>query len=194
MGRMKPEAAAEVMPEWLDEVDAMTAHLLNGLGPAMEWHLGQDDTAAAAMVVARVQDLVRRLRDIESLGARAIGQAAGRLEGELPDGRQFKMHRTADRKAWRHDDWQRDARRAVLDHLALPPELVNPEDGEFVNLYQVMDAIEAVHGAQAPRSTNLRALGLEPGDYCETVRGNWKLDTVAPSTPTTTTDSGEQNG
>jgi hypothetical protein len=202
---VKPEAAAAHLSNTLAELDGLTAWALTNLGPAMEHHLAAEDAPKdAAGVVAAIQDLIRRLRDIESLAARAIGQKAGRVEGELPDGRAFTVRRTADRKAWHHDAWQHDARAKVADQLLadVPEELVDPSTGEAVPvgglMLGAMAAIEAVHGAGAPKVTMLKALGLEPGDYCETVRGNWTVDAIAldrtPATPTaTTTDSGEQN-
>lgn len=207
MARMKPEAAAEALTETLEALDVATAHALTALGPAMAWFLEPDGdryVTGAAAVVAQVQDLIRRLRDIESLAARAIGQAVGRQEGELPDGRQFAVRRTADRKAWNHEDWQYDARSKVADQVLadLPEAVVDPSTGEAVSLPSVillaMASIEAVHGAGAPKVTALKALGLDPGDYCETVRGNWTVDAIAldrtPASPTaTTTSSGEQN-
>lgn len=197
---MKPAAASEALDQTLDDLDAATAHALTALGPAMEWDLAQD-VASAVGTVARVQDLVRRLRDIESLAARAVGQAVGRVEGELPDGRTFTVRRTADRKAWDHERWQYDARSKVADQVLddVPDTVVDPESGETVSVGAIvmmaMASIEHVHGSTSPRVTSLKALGLDPGDYCETVRGNWTVDTLAPSptAPPTTTDSGEQN-
>lgn len=150
-----------------------------------------DDTQGLVDTVALVQDFRRKLADLEAdLVAVAADALKGRdLQGNLFDGRQWKLHRTADRKAWDHDDWKRDARRAIqldLDRrYGETGDLVDLKSGEAMSLGQVLQVamaeIQEVHGSTAPRTTALRRLGLSPDDYCETKRGSWKLDTIAPS-------------
>lgn len=210
MAEMKPGAlAAATLADVLDRIAAATDRAMGLLGPAVEYRLAQDDPTGAADLVASVQRAISRLRDVESLAARAIGQSVGHLEGTLSDGRTFTVRRKTDRKAWDHDRWQHDARAKVLDFVTEHSRLdeavayvVDSESGEMVDdldltalVQDAMTAIESVHGAGAPRVTVLKGLGLDPGDYCETVKGAWTMDAIAPNpTPATTTDSGEQNG
>lgn len=151
-----------------------------------------DDLTALVDLVAEVQNARRELAALEG----AATMVAGRLvregaerDGYLPDGRQWTLHRTADRKAWRHDEWKHAARAKILfPYLAadIGMEAVDPETGELVELskilFDVAAKVQEVHGSTAPRTGVLKALGLTPGDYCEQVPGNWKLDTIAPTT------------
>lgn len=156
---------------------------------------GLVDLGPAVATVSRLQDVIARLRDVEAAATRRLGQAVlGGQErtGTLADGRPWTLRRTADRKAWQHDDWKRDARKAVIGQVA--PQnagIIDWDTGEERDLgpflYEVAAAIQEVHGSTAPRTGVLKALGLDPGNYCETVRGNWKVDTMPASTTTETT-------
>lgn len=158
-------------------------------------HLTPVDQAGA---IALVQDLRKRLGQVEQDLAITLGKAEGQHQGNLPDGRQFTLKRTAERKAWDHEEWKRDARRKVVQETA--PKfsntegddvLVNLDTGETTTLAAVLhEAIataQEVHGSTAPRSTALRRLGLYASDYCESSPGGWKFDAIAPK-PTTETD------
>lgn len=159
------------------------------------------DQAAA---IALVQDLRKRLGQVEQDLAITLGKAEGQHQGNLPDGRQFTLKRTAERKAWEHEDWKRDARRQVvkstLDRIILAatemagepvPYVVDTETGEEVELASVLHRAiteaQEVHGSTAPRSTALKRLGLYASDYCESSPGGWKFDAIAPK-PQTETD------
>lgn len=156
--------------------------------------LGPIDQAAA---IAVVQDLRRRLTQVENSLAITLGKAEGQHQGNLPDGRQFTLKRTAERKAWDHEDWKRDARRAIVKRHAAGLEdatlrSVNLGTGEVAEvtlaafLHTVVAEAQEVHGSTAPRSTALRRLGLYASDYCESSPGGWKFDAIAPK-PTTDT-------
>jgi hypothetical protein len=140
------------------------------------------DLTYLANRIAAVQQLRRDLGNLEAdltlLAGRGVKDGLDR-DGYLPDGRMWTLHRTADRKGWDHERWQHDARAAVVESLNLPAELVNPGTGDLVNVYDVLAAIEEVHGAGAPRTGVLKTLGLDPNDYCESRPGNWKLDVIA---------------
>lgn len=151
------------------------------------------DPVPQADAIALVQDLRKRLGEVEQSLAIALGKAEGQFQGNLSDGRQFTLKRTADRKAWNHEDWKRDARRAVVKEAVADSSLalVDEETGETLNLsaflFTVVAEAQEVHGSTAPRSTALKRLGLYASDYCESSPGAWKFDAIPPK-PQTETD------
>lgn len=185
---------------------AVVAHL-GGLAVAVQGLESGDvggateamETPALTDAAALVQDLRKRLGDVERDLTVALGKREGKCSGELSDGRLFTLQRSSDRKAWDHDEWKRDVRRAVVEKvrtdLGLPKvATVLDVTGELTTLdlaaplYQAVAEAQAVHGAQAPKSTSLKALGLYASDYCESSPAGWRL-TVTPKSdnPTTTT-------
>lgn len=80
------------------------------------------------------------------------------------------VRRSNDRKEWQHDDWKHDVRGAILDDLNCG-DAVFTLDGEAVDLMELITKVQSVHGAQAPKVTALRALGLDPQAYCHEVPG-----------------------
>ena len=77
------------------------------------------------------------------------------------------VHRTQDRKQWDHWTWQHDVRGAIIEkHLNGSSDLYDLDGNEY-NVMDLLDKIQAVHGAQSPKVTQLRGLGLKPEDYCE---------------------------
>lgn len=77
------------------------------------------------------------------------------------------IRRSVDRKDWSHWSWQHDVRGAIVEtRLAGNTELYDL-DGNAYNVLELLDAVQSVHGAQAPKVTALRALKLDPGAYCE---------------------------
>lgn len=152
-----------------------------------------DDELLATL--AAVHDALPRLRDMERDLAISLGKRLGKVTGNLADGRQFTLARTADRKGWDHEDWKRDARREVVrgitDHIQITEDLVDVRTGEVVALaallHEAVATAQEVHGSTAPRSTALKRLGLYATDYCESSPGGWKFDAIAPK-PTTETE------
>lgn len=160
------------------------------------------EAAELADAVALLQDVRHRLGLVERDLTVALGKRMGKGTGSLSDGRQFTLARAADRKEWDHDDWKRDARRAVVKAHAVmgtEPEtgseviavVVNPITGEEQNLATVLHAAIAeaqeVHGSTAPRSRALKALGLYASDYATSVPSGWRFTTVKPHDTTDTT-------
>lgn len=150
--------------------------------------------------VALLQDIRHRLGLVERDLTTALGKRLGKTVGSLADGRQFTVDRMADRKEWNHEDWKRDARRAVvqktLEDLQLPKVVqILTEDGEVTSLdlaaplYQAITEAQEVHGAQAPRSRSLKALGLFATDYCTSTPGGWRFNAIKPTTKEDTTDA-----
>lgn len=186
--------------------DALVAALGDLSDAVGELEFYQDASASLepidqAAAVALVKDLRQRLGQVESGLAETLGKAEGQMAGYLPDGRQFTLKRTADRKEWQHDEWKRDARRVIAQSVAeryeVPNDsaedfLVESATGETVALGRVLQeamiALQNVHGSAEPKSTALKPLGLYKGDYCTSSPGGWILNAIAPSTPETTTD------
>ena len=196
-----------------EEVNA--AHLflgfLGSLVPNLE-NLEKDPTAAAngletqdlVDAVAVLQDIRSRVGNIERDLITVAGRREGRMVGSLSDGRQFTLERASDRKEWDHDDWKRDARRAVvaktMADLQLPKVLhVVDIEGEVSALavapilHEAIATAQEVHGSTAPRSRALFALGLKAGDYATSSPAGWRFSAIKPE-PTTpsTTDTEEK--
>lgn len=153
-------------------------HLVGTLG---KWHYEADMTPYVR-AIERVAGLRRSLAELEAILTRAAAYASRDLDmpraGTFPDGRLWELKRGADRKAWDHGSWLADVRREVLS--GLPALLVDPETGVEVDPRALLVGVQSVHGAGPPRVAALKRLGLDPGDYCETVAGSWGLKVSAP--------------
>jgi len=171
------------------------ADLNANLANAMEGHVDDLDYDVLAETVAWIQDTRKALGEAEGYVARELGRMDGCPEIiELPDGRRAEVMKGKDRKEWRHDDWKRDVRSAVLEQVTATwsdaPEVLT-EDGEVATLplaQIVTTAItnaQAVHGSAAPKVTALKPLGLSADDYCSTFPGPYSVRISAPATTTT---------
>lgn len=171
--------------DWADAVNvlgvlnhaarSLSLDAVNGCRSRLEAGEGHNVVAMVAML----QDVRRSLAETEAYLAREIGRDdMGQTSGTLPDGRLWTVKRGADRKAWSHADWQRDVRQQVLS--GVPEILVEPNDGETVNVADLLAAVQAVHGSSAPKVTALKRLGLDPSDYCETYSGPFSVQVSAP--------------
>jgi len=158
----------------------------------------EGELAAAAYLVDQLAtlraDLARIEHGIVLAGSKALRRHPElERQGTLPDGRQFELRRGNTRKAWQHDDWQRDVRAKVLDAVSDSP-LVDPATGEEVDVRRMVAAAvetaQSVHGSTGPKVTALRALALDPGDYAEQTPGLWSFDLSAPATTPTTSEGG----
>ena len=144
------------------------------------------DAKAPEMVamIAGGQEQRAAIKALEdTITARAGAQMDLGREGVLEDGRAFKIRRGQNRKGWDHERWQHDARAAVLADADVPAEVVDPRTGELVNLHPVLTALQGVHGSTGPRVGALRAMGLDPEDYCETTPGAWGVEFTDPVQP-----------
>lgn len=161
-----------------------------------------DDVQALVDTVALIRDERRKLAVAESFLERAAGQAAAvhsaKRTGELSDGRPYEILRGADRKAWDHQQWQGDVRRAIVGMVAGDGlVVVNPESGEETPLAQTVqvavEQAQAVHSANAPKVTALKRLGLAPDDYCESIPGPYTVKIPTPTTPALEAPNGQDN-
>lgn len=157
-----------------------------------------------ASAIALVKDLRQRLSAVEADLSTTLGKAEGQMAGNLPDGRQFTLKRTADRTQWNHDDWKRDVRRAItaqvedrflIDEDGVYGRVIDTSTGETVTLGRVIQEAlivsQNVHGSAEPKSTALKPLGLYKGDYCTSSPGGWILNVIKPSPTTETTTTKE---
>jgi hypothetical protein len=129
-----------------------------------------------------------RLGQAEAYVARELGRMDAVPEViELPDGRTAQVNKGRDRKEWRHDDWKRDVRLAVLKAHDVGEHLVDVVTGEPVDVLDLFAKVQAVHGSAAPKVTALKPLGLAADDYCTSSPGPYS---VRISTPTDTTTEG----
>lgn len=166
----------------LSATDALFSVLVIGYAADQAADLAGDTLASFA---ATIQDARRTLAVVEAHAVRALAQIAGEgfvpSAGVLPDGRPYEVMQGSVRKAWKHEEWQHDVRGAVARAGRLTGTIVDAETGEAVDVFAAMEAVQAAHGAAAPRVTALKALGLAAADYCETFAG-------APTLKVTTTE------
>lgn len=186
--------AAASLGKALGVLDAVTAQGSRKVPDAARYLCESLNLGDVAATVATIQDLRQRLALLETYLAREAGQTAVELdiprEGATADGRMWVLKRGRDRKAWRHTDWQRDARAQVVaaihaDGIPDTAQVVAADTGEVWALNGIlqaaMAAVEGVHGAQAPKVTALRKLDLDPDDYCESIPGTWAIHMLSPN-------------
>jgi hypothetical protein len=141
-------------------------HLITRMGEDVPAHLDVFDTAeAACALLFDLRETRKRLADLE---AYVEAQAAGRMLGKVLRFEGFVAERKGgqDRRNWRHDEiaWAVchplivDANGEVDDSAA---ELVGMVRDRLINCAQI----------SGWRINQLRPLGIEPADYCETTTG-----------------------
>jgi hypothetical protein len=184
---MDPEHRAHA-----EEMDALEAFMAGRASDTIK--------AAEAMTpeelaedVAFLQDVRRKLGEVERDLTIALGKKMGKGTGSLADGRMFTVARSSDRKEWNHDDWKRDVRRQIVNGMGTRNRLVlvdvttgedSPQSVEEL-LYDAIAQAQEVHGAQAPKSKALKALDLFASDYCTSIPSGWRFTAVAPHDTTT---------
>ena len=177
-------------PEALDAMDTLQSQvgfLLSDLAQGLPGALAEMDATntdvGVVPFVAWCQAQRAVLAEMERLATKFGGTSPtiGKT-GTLPDGRRYTVRRGSNRKAWDHTAWKHDARAAVLGDHNLPAELVNPDSGELVNVLGILAEVQEVAGSTGPRISALKALALDPDDYCTTEPGSWGVvfDTVEP--------------
>lgn len=132
--------------------------------------------------VAELLDAVRTQRvALQALEGRVEEAAAKALleDTTTTPTLRIERHRTTDRKAWQHADWQRDVRaKALQAHGLKGAQGVLTADGEVLEasvLFDLAATLQAAHGSTAPKTTALRSLGLDARDYCESSPGRWTV-------------------
>lgn len=185
--------AAEGLAYSMGQAQAYLENVQELLQPALD-ALDLQDTSVVYLV-AWCQAQRRLLKAVEDAATLYAGQNLQvPRTGTMADGRTYTLRRAKDRKGWDHDAWQHDARRAIVDTEVPEGALVIDSQGEVLETARRMAqrtaaAVEAVHGAAAPRLTSLRGLGLDPDEYAETTPGPWTVEFTDPTpTPTTTED------
>ena len=181
------EALGEALAAITDGLAALDAATV----PAVTEWLETMDHAAVVETVDWLQRKRAEMARLEAYIVRELGRDDTRPEAyTLPDGRTAELGKAKDRKEWRHADWQRDVRAAVVRHAGIgdTDDLVNATTGERVQVYDLLASIQAVHASAAPKVTALKALDLSADDYCTSYPGPWSLriQAPAPASPTTT--------
>jgi hypothetical protein len=132
------------------------------------------------------------VRDLEVEVAKAMTEDDVRVPGLW-----VERYRGTDRKAWQHDDWQRDVRRQALrKHGLLGAQGIVNADGEVVDaaevLHTLLAEVQSVHGSAAPKTRGgLAAFGLDARDYCESSPGAWHVKVHRQADETETEQEGE---
>ena len=171
------------------DIGAGVNRALIDLPAALERMAATLSDTAALDVIAWAQDQRRILSELEGQATTYAAQnltAIGRT-GTMKDGRRYEVKRGSNRKGWDHTGWQHDVRQAVVtSHLGDAAGLVtlDPATGETSELtpmlYAVATEVQAAHGSTSPKVTTLKALGLDPEDYCETTPGPWGVSFIDP--------------
>ena len=184
-------AAQERLGHAMNQMAMAQREFSDDLATAMDGHEDDLEYGVLAETVAWLQDVRRDLATAEAYVARQLGRMIGCPDViDLADGRRAEVLKGKDRKAWKHADWQRDVRVAVVSDLPVVA-VVDPSTGEFqvdTTGKVILDAIakaQAVHGSAAPKVTALKPLGLAADDYCETFPGPYAVRISAPATTTT---------
>ena len=126
------------------------------------------DLGTALTVWQLLADTVKRLADCRD-------DLAALLAEDMPEKRMtvmgvgtFEKHRKADRKAWEKDD---------LLRVVLDSRVVDPETGE-VRDESPLDRVLDVWNLPAPRTTALKARGIDPDEFCTVEYGHLTLQVV----------------
>jgi len=131
-----------------------------------------------AELFVTLQDARKALQALERDAELACAKAMLSDLAETPTLR-VERSRATDRKAWDHDEWKRDVRaKAVQAHGLKGAQAIITEAGEELPatvLWDVLATLQNAHGAAAPKTTALRALGLDARDYCESSPGAWTV-------------------
>lgn len=172
-----------------------TTALAVNLASALEQHTDALDYAALADTVAWLQARRTELAEAEAYVARELGRLEGCPDSiTLTDGRRADVMKGKERKEWRHADWQRDVRLAVIRQAGLADtSVVNLDSGEEVDVQALLAQVQEVHGSSAPKAgaagtdakaprAGLKALGLSPDDYCTSYPGPYSVRISAPET------------
>lgn len=163
-------AAVKAAGDLNEAARLLSREIVGGVQDRLETLNGADVIALCALL----EDVRRALATTVAYAVREVGRDEAVPEtGTLPDGRPYSVMKGKTRKAWDHDLWKRDARTQVLSGVS--ETLVDPATGETVQVSELLAAVQEVHGSGPPRVAQLRALGLSPDDYAESVPGPWGL-------------------
>jgi hypothetical protein len=137
------------------------------------------DATDLAEFLATVREARTKLyTEVEQVLEDACARAMPGDYAETPTLR-VERYRGTERKSWDHEAWQRDVRAKVLrQHGLLGVQGLLTADGEVVPpqvLHEVLRAVESVHSSAGPKTTELRKLGLDARDYCESSPGAYKV-------------------
>lgn len=165
------------MSDRVSDVLQAVAHLEDAM-PHL-WEACTDPQATdLAELLADLRDARERLYALERDTEVTLAKAMTTDEVDTPTLR-VERRRGTDRKSWDHAGWQVDARRQVLrKHGLAGAQGVLTPDGEVIPaevLAEALAELQSVHGSTAPRTTQLKGLGLDPRDYCESSPGAWRV-------------------
>ncbi len=131
---------------------------------------GDIDTERGLVCFALLEEVNRRL-------ASSRTSLCSRLAEQMPSKRitvtgagTFERHRRNDRKKWDTDDLLR----AVLD-TRLPS---HGDPNTYIEETQLQKVLH-VWNLGAPRTTSLKARGLDPDEWCETTPGGWAIEVIS---------------
>ena len=135
----------------------------------------------ATRVLADLREAMTTLSQIDAALVRHLYLTGPHGDIEVEGVGVVKVYRTNDRKDWDHDEWKQDVRAAILEERAIAGSVVDTASGEVIDLYDLLEQVQNVHGAQAPKVTALRALGLNPEAYCDERPGKPSVQITRPS-------------
>lgn len=128
--------------------------ILNGLA-ALDWQ-------EATKLLDRLREITTRLAQIDALIVRHIYVTGEHGDTDIDGIGRVKVTRSRDRTKWD----ERGVAQAVID------KQMEARGGEMPNdPWEVAEWLLQVYGVNYCRVTPLRALGLEPDDYCDSTPG-----------------------
>lgn len=129
------------------------------------------DLKEACRQWAALEDANRVLAIVRGEMARQIGQELPEPEWTVEGLGTVSRHFRKDRKEWDKDALLRD----VMD-----ARFVDPRTGE-IEIHSPLERVLFVWNLPAPRTTALRALGLDPDEYCSSTFGGVNLQLTKPN-------------
>lgn len=124
------------------------------------------DDAMATWAV--LEDANRVIQQVRSLLVHQLAQKMGEHQVTVDGVGTFVRHKKKNRTAWDKDDLLR----AVLDS-----RLVDTDTGEVAD-ESPLDKVLAVWNLPAPRTTVLKARGIDADEFCRTEDAGWSIETV----------------
>jgi hypothetical protein len=184
-----------------DPVEGVTeaVHQLEGALPALLEACTDPQATDMAELLLTIREARTALLRVEQDTEAACAKAMLSDQVDDPSGLFVERYRSADRKAWDHEQWQHDVRTKALQAAGLKgAQGVLTANGEVLPaevLHELLATVQSVHSAGAPKTSKtagLRAFGLDPADYCETTPGARHVKVqrrVATDTEGTETDA-----
>ena len=147
----------------------MLSELANDIAVNIDAEDVGSDLGTALAVWQLLADTARRLTDARDDLAALLAEDMPEKSMTVQGVGTFTKHRKADRKAWDKDE---------LLRVVLDSRVVDPETGE-VRDESPLDRVLDVWNLPAPRTTALKARGIDPDEFCTVEYGHLTLQVTS---------------